>query len=187
MYSIEISKLTKTYQNGHQALKDINLNIKKGQFLALLGKNGAGKTTFVEILSSLTKKSSGKVLINGKNLDFDIEHIKFEVGIVPQEFNISIFEKVIDILITQAGYFGIKSNIAEKRAKKLLNYFGIETGIESYFIGNEINKIEDIKSHLGNNLNLALISDAGTPLISDPGNKLVEIIIKEGFRVESTY
>ncbi len=120
MYSIEISKLTKTYQNGHQALKDINLNIKKGQFLALLGKNGAGKTTFVEILASLTKKSSGKVLINGKNLDFDIAHIKFEVGIVPQEFNISIFEKVINILITQAGYFGINSNIATKRAKKLL-------------------------------------------------------------------
>ena len=72
-----------------------------------------------------------------------------------------------------------------RRAKKLLNHFGIETGIESYFIGNEVNKIEDIKSHLGNNLNLALISDAGTPLISDPGNKLVETIIKEGFRVES--
>ena len=63
-----------------------------------------------------------------------------------------------------------------RRAKKLLNHFGIETGIESYFIGNEVNKIEDIKRHLGNNLNLALISDAGTPLISDPGNKLVEII-----------
>ena len=120
MHSIEIAKLTKTYQNGHLALKEINLKIKKGQFLALLGKNGAGKTTFVEILSSLVKKSSGKIFINGKNLDSNVEYIKSQVGIVPQEFNISIFEKVIDILITQAGYFGIESNIAAKRAKNLL-------------------------------------------------------------------
>ena len=72
-----------------------------------------------------------------------------------------------------------------RRAKKLLDHLGIKTEIESYFIGNEVNKIEGIKSHLGNNLNLALISDAGTPLISDPGNKLVETIINEGFKVES--
>ena len=120
MHSIEINKLTKTYQNGHQALKEINLRVKKGQFLALLGKNGAGKTTFVEILSSLAKKSSGKVFINGIDLDNDIEAIKLQVGIVPQEFNLSIFEKVINILITQAGYFGIDSNIAATRAQKLL-------------------------------------------------------------------
>ena len=120
MHSIEINKLTKTYQNGHQALKEINLRVKKGQFLALLGKNGAGKTTFVEILSSLTKKSSGKVFINGTDLDNDTEAIKFQVGIVPQEFNISIFEKVMDILITQAGYFGIDSSTAITRAQKLL-------------------------------------------------------------------
>ena len=72
-----------------------------------------------------------------------------------------------------------------RRAKKLLNHFGIATVIESYFIGNEVNKIEDIISHLKNNLKIALISDAGTPLISDPGNKLVETIINEGFKVES--
>lgn len=72
-----------------------------------------------------------------------------------------------------------------RRAKKLLSYFGIKTKIESYFIGNEVNKIEDIKSHLENNVNIALISDAGTPLISDPGNKLVKEVIKEGYKVIS--
>ena len=72
-----------------------------------------------------------------------------------------------------------------RRAKILLNHLGIKTEIESYFIGNEVSKIEDIKNHLGNNLNIALISDAGTPLISDPGNKLIENLIMEGFNVKS--
>lgn len=120
MFSIEIQGLSKTYKNGHQALKEINLKVKKGQFLALLGKNGAGKTTFVEILSSLTKKSTGKVIMDGKDLDNNDESAKLKVGIVPQEINLSIFEKVIQVLITQAGYFGIDVDIATKRAEKHL-------------------------------------------------------------------
>jgi len=120
MFSIEIQGLSKTYKNGHQALKEINLKVKKGQFLALLGKNGAGKTTFVEILSSLTKKSTGKVIMDGKDLDNNDESAKLKVGIVPQEINLSIFEKVIQVLITQAGYFGIDVDVASKRAEKHL-------------------------------------------------------------------
>ena len=120
MFSIEIQGLSKTYKNGHQALKEINLKVKKGQFLALLGKNGAGKTTFVEILSSLTKKSTGKVIMDGKDLDNSDESAKLKVGIVPQEINLSIFEKVIQVLITQAGYFGIGVDVAIKRAERYL-------------------------------------------------------------------
>ena len=120
MFSIEVSNVSKIYDNGHQALKDINLKVRKGQFLALLGKNGAGKTTLVKILTSLVKKSSGKILINGKDLDQNTQSIKISIGMMPQELNMSIFEKAIDILITQAGYFGIDSNIALLRATKLL-------------------------------------------------------------------
>ncbi len=120
MLSIEIQGLSKTYKNGHQALKEINLRVKKGQFLALLGKNGAGKTTFVEILSSLTRKSTGKVIMDGKDLDDNDEDVKLKVGIVPQEINLSVFEKVMQVLITQAGYFGIGVDVAIKRAKRYL-------------------------------------------------------------------
>ncbi|MBY0581235.1 MAG: ABC transporter ATP-binding protein [Rickettsiales bacterium] len=120
MFSIDISGLSKTYKNGHQALKEINLKVRKGQFLALLGKNGAGKTTLVEILSSLTKKSTGTVIINGKDLDNNAEFAKLKVGIVPQEVNLSFFEKVMQVLITQAGYFGIDRDVAIKRAEKHL-------------------------------------------------------------------
>lgn len=119
MFSIEINNLSKVYKNGYVALKEINLKIKKGQFLALLGKNGAGKTTFVETLSSLTKKSTGKVIIDGKDLDNN-KSAKLKVGIVPQEVNLSIFEKVIQVLITQAGYFGIDKDVAIKKAEKYL-------------------------------------------------------------------
>jgi len=120
MFSIEVSDVSKIYDNGYQALKEINLKVRKGQFLALLGKNGAGKTTLVKILTSLVKKSSGKILINGKDLDQNTQSIKLSIGMMPQELNMSIFEKVIEILITQAGYFGIESNIALLRATKLL-------------------------------------------------------------------
>ena len=120
MLALRVQALSKTYKNGFIALKKINLDIKKGQFLALLGKNGAGKTTFVEILSSLTKKTAGTVTIHGKDLDDDPAFIKACTGMVPQEFNLAIFETVLQILITQAGYFGIKTDSAYKTAKKLL-------------------------------------------------------------------
>ena len=120
MLALDIRELSKTYQNGYQALKGINLEVKKGQFLALLGKNGAGKTTFVEILSCLTQKTSGKVFVQGKDLDENDILIKSFIGIVPQEFNLAIFETITQILVTQAGYFGIERNVAFKRAKKLL-------------------------------------------------------------------
>jgi len=125
VYAIQIKNLTKIYKNGHEALRGINLYIKKGQFLGLLGKNGAGKTTLIEILSSLSFKTSGKVLVINRDLDCDREIIKASIGIVPQEFNLAIFEKAIDILITQAGYFGISYHTAKYRATRLLSELGL--------------------------------------------------------------
>jgi ABC-2 type transport system ATP-binding protein len=120
MWDLSVKGLSKVYENGGQALIDITLDVKEGQFLALLGKNGAGKTTFVEILSSLTQKTSGEVLIRGKDLEKDNNSVKSLVGIVPQEFNLAIFENTMQTLITQAGYFGIEKATAYKRAENLL-------------------------------------------------------------------
>lgn len=120
MCDLSVKGLSKVYKNGGQALIDITLDVKEGQFLALLGKNGAGKTTFVEILSSLTQKTSGEVLIRGKDLEKDNNSVKSLVGIVPQEFNLAIFENTMQTLITQAGYFGIEKATAYKRAENLL-------------------------------------------------------------------
>ena len=120
MWDLSVKGLSKIYENGGRALTDITLDVKEGQFLALLGKNGAGKTTFVEILSSLTHKTSGEVLVRGKDLEKDNNFIKSLVGIVPQEFNLAIFENTMQTLITQAGYFGIGKATAYKRAENLL-------------------------------------------------------------------
>lgn len=112
IYALELQKISKTYSNGMQALKKINLNIKIGDFYALLGHNGAGKSTIIGIISSLIKASSGEIKIFGYNLHHNLIESKSKIGIVPQEFNFNLFETVIQILINQAGYYGIKKKDA---------------------------------------------------------------------------
>ena len=123
--AISIKGLKKTYPNGFVALKGSDLEIEQGDFFALLGPNGAGKSTTINILCSLVNKSSGKVLINGVDIDKDFDLAKTYLGVVPQEFNFGFFEKVIDIVVTQAGYYGIKRDIALKRAEKYLKKLGL--------------------------------------------------------------
>jgi len=123
--ALAIRDLTKTYKNGFQALKGINLTVDEGDFYALLGPNGAGKSTTISIISSLTRKSSGEVKIFGHDIDREPSKAKQCLGIVPQEFNFGMFEKVFDILVTQAGYYGIPKKIAEQRAEKYLNQLGL--------------------------------------------------------------
>ena len=120
MADIIISNLTKTYANGKQALKDVSLTIAAGDFFALLGPNGAGKTTIIGILTGLVNKSSGTIKIGECDLDRDHNQIKRLIGVVPQEFNFSIFEKVFDIVVWQAGYFGVPRKVAEERAEVIL-------------------------------------------------------------------
>jgi ABC-2 type transport system ATP-binding protein len=107
MNAIDIKNLVKTYKNGVQALNGINLEVKEGDFFALLGSNGAGKTTIISILTSIVTKTSGEVKVFGYDLDAQTNLVKQSIGVVPQEFNISIFEKVQDIVINQAGYYGM--------------------------------------------------------------------------------
>ena len=116
---LEIKNLTKKY-GSFVALSKINLSVANNSFLALLGKNGAGKSTFIGIMSSLISKTSGKVIVDGKDLDHDSLSIKQMIGIVPQEINLAVFETPLQILVNQAGYFGIDSVVAMKRAKKYL-------------------------------------------------------------------
>lgn len=120
MDAIRTAHLTKQYAGGVQALRDVNLTVKKGQFFALLGPNGAGKTTLISILSTLTNKSAGKVWILGHDLDTQTREAKQHLGLVPQEFNFSIFESVEQILLDNAGYYGVPRAKAKQRAETWL-------------------------------------------------------------------
>lgn len=119
-YALSIRGLRKTYANGFEALKGIDLNVREGDFFALLGPNGAGKSTTIGILSTLVNKTAGEVSVFGYDLDDAPLQLKRCIGVVPQEFNFNQFELAINILITQAGYYGIKRDEAKQRAKALL-------------------------------------------------------------------
>ncbi|WP_304638520.1 ABC transporter ATP-binding protein [Pseudomonas sp.] len=123
--AISIQGLEKTYGNGFTALKGINLEVQQGDFFALLGPNGAGKSTTIGVLSSLVNKSAGKVQVFGHDIDTDLMAAKRCIGVVPQEFNFSQFEKTFDILTNQAGYYGIPLREAERRAEDYLKRLGL--------------------------------------------------------------
>jgi ABC-2 type transport system ATP-binding protein len=120
MYALSIKQLTKTYSNGLQALRGIDFDVKPGDFYALLGPNGAGKTTVIGIICSLINKTSGQVEIFGHNIDTDVEAAKTCIGLVPQELNLNIFDSVLNIVVNQAGYYGIGRKLALQRAEQYL-------------------------------------------------------------------
>lgn len=120
MNAIHIENLTKTYSDGTQALKGVNLKVSSGDFCALLGANGAGKTTIIGILTGLVIKTSGKVKIFDHDIDHEHGLAKMRTGVVPQEMNFNVFERVEDIIINQAGYFGINRKIAYKDTQQIL-------------------------------------------------------------------
>ncbi|SFT86151.1 ABC transporter ATP-binding protein [Pseudomonas marincola] len=123
--ALSIRQLTKTYGNGFQALHGLDLDVAEGDFFALLGPNGAGKSTTIGILSTLVNKTSGSVKIFGNDLDINPAQLKRSIGVVPQEFNFNQFEKVFDIVVTQAGYYGIPPRLAKERAEQYLKQLGL--------------------------------------------------------------
>lgn len=123
--ALTISNLKKTYPNGFMALKGVDLTVPQGEFFALLGANGAGKSTMIGIISSLFPQTDGTVQIFGVDLHKNPSLAKSYLGIVPQEFNFNQFEKCLDILIIQAGYYGIKKKDALPRAQFLLKELGL--------------------------------------------------------------
>ena len=120
MLALSIRNLTKTYSNGVEALKGIDFDVEAGDFYALLGPNGAGKTTAIGIISSLVNKTSGSVEIFGHNIDDELEKAKSCLGLVPQEINMNLFDTVLNIVVNQAGYYGLGRRLALERAEKYL-------------------------------------------------------------------
>ncbi len=123
--ALRIENLRKTYGSGFEALKGIDLQVRQGDFFALLGPNGAGKSTTLGIVCSLVNKSSGKVTVFGHDIDTDLSRAKMTLGVVPQEMNFNQFEKVIDIVVTQAGYYGIPAKKAAVSAERYLRQLGL--------------------------------------------------------------
>ncbi len=118
--ALEINNLKKIYGSGVEALRGIDLSVKEGDFYALLGPNGAGKSTTIGVITSLVNKTSGKVNVFGYDLDKDLVRAKQQIGLVPQEFNFNPFETVQQIVVNQAGYYGVSRKEAMKRSEKYL-------------------------------------------------------------------
>ena len=123
--AISLKDVRKVYANGVEALKGVSLDVEQGDFFALLGPNGAGKTTIIGIISTLVNKTAGSVEVFGKRVDTHIYETKLDFGVVPQEINFSQFEKVRDIVLTQAGYYGLPRKLARQRCEKYLRKLGL--------------------------------------------------------------
>ena len=124
-YALEINQLHKIYDNGFEALKGISLKVEEGDFFALLGPNGAGKSTTLGVVCSLVNKTKSSVKVFGHDLDIDVSKAKCLMGVVPQEFNFNMFEKVQDVVVQQAGYYGIARDEALRRTEQLLKQLSL--------------------------------------------------------------
>jgi ABC-2 type transport system ATP-binding protein len=125
MNALSVRQLVKTYRNGVQALKGIDLEVERGDFFALLGPNGAGKTTLIGILTSLVAKTSGSLSVFGYDIDRDLEAAKACIGVVPQEINVNMFETPETIVVNQAGFYGIPRRVARERAERYLTQLSL--------------------------------------------------------------
>ncbi len=123
--AISIQNLRKTYENGFEALKGISMEVEQGDFFALLGPNGAGKSTTIGVISTLVARSAGEVEVFDRNVDTHVYETKLDLGVVPQEVNFNLFERVEDIVITQAGYYGLPRTLAKERSDKYLRQLGL--------------------------------------------------------------
>ncbi len=124
-YAIDIQQLHKTYANGHVALKDVSFTVQEGDFFALLGPNGAGKSTLISILTSLCQKTSGQIKIFGFDQETQSQQAKSCIGVVSQELNFNPYDNVIDIVVNQAGYYGIGRAQAKPLALHYLEQLGL--------------------------------------------------------------
>jgi ABC-2 type transport system ATP-binding protein len=125
MHALEITGLEKTYRSGFTALKGIDLTVEEGDFFALLGPNGAGKSTTISIITSLVAKSAGTVKVFGNDMQEKPMQVKRDLGLVPQEFNFNMFEPVEEIVINQAGYYGVDRHTARERCEWALKKLGL--------------------------------------------------------------
>ncbi len=120
MHALSVRNLVKVYGNGVQALRGISLDVTEGDFFALLGPNGAGKTTAIGIITSLVNKTAGEVRVFGHSIDDDLNAAKACIGVVPQELNLNGFDRVVNIVVNQAGFYGIPPRQGRRRAQEVL-------------------------------------------------------------------
>ena len=125
MSALVLKNLRKVYKNGTVALDDVSFSVGQGEFFGLLGPNGAGKSTSIGIITTLIEKTAGQVKIFGIDLDEDPVAAKLQVGVVPQEWNVNLFETVFEIVVNQAGYYGVPRRLAEERAAYYLEKVGL--------------------------------------------------------------
>ncbi len=125
MHALSIRNLSKIYKNGIRALNGVDLDVEEGDFFALLGPNGAGKTTAIGIITSLVNKTSGEVRVFGHSIDTDLDAVKSSIGVVPQEVNLNQFDRVLNIVVNQAGFYGMPSGEARRRAKIVLEQLNL--------------------------------------------------------------
>ncbi|MCW8828376.1 MAG: ABC transporter ATP-binding protein [Gammaproteobacteria bacterium] len=125
MHALELRGLRKAYNNGFEAVKGIELSVEEGDFFALLGPNGAGKSTIIGIITSLVNKTAGSVKVFGADLDHEPMKVKRYLGLVPQEFNFNMFEPVEEVVLNQAGYYGVAPAEAQERAEESLKKLGL--------------------------------------------------------------
>ena len=125
MQALEVRNLTKTYKNGVEALKGIDLCVEQGDFFGLLGPNGAGKSTLIGIIASLVNASSGETRVFGTSVQKNRSHAMAEIGLVPQEVNFNQFERPFDIVVNQAGFYGVPRRVARERAEKYLKQLSL--------------------------------------------------------------
>ncbi|WP_027670306.1 ABC transporter ATP-binding protein [Rheinheimera baltica] len=123
--ALDITNLHKVYKSGTVALRGINLQVQQGDFFAMLGPNGAGKSTAIGVISALVNKTQGSVKVFGYDIDTELEAAKSQLGLVPQEFNFNQFETVLQIVVNQAGYYGVSKPLALERAEKYLGQLGL--------------------------------------------------------------
>ncbi len=123
--ALKVENLKKKYKTGTEALKGVSLEVPRGDFFGLLGPNGAGKTTLIGIATGLVNKTDGKVTVFGHDIDKEPERAKAQIGLVGQEVNFNPFEKPLDIVVNQAGYYGIPRSLAVPRAKRVLTDLGL--------------------------------------------------------------
>jgi ABC-2 type transport system ATP-binding protein len=123
--ALEIRGLRKTYKKGSDALKGIDLTVEEGDFFALLGPNGAGKSTTIGIITALVNKTAGTVRVFGHDIDGDAMGARRHIGLVPQEFNFNQFEPVLEVVVNQAGYYGVDRRTAVERAERYLRQLGL--------------------------------------------------------------
>ena len=125
MYALRVKNLIKTYRNGVEALKGVDLDVHEGGFFGLIGSNGAGKTTMIGIITGLVNKTGGSIEVFGLDRERHLNRVKKHIGLVPQEFNFNMFEKVQDIIIAQAGYFGVPRSQAIRDSEFVLKRLGL--------------------------------------------------------------